>query len=182
MTQPTNGPDINAGQVDGQKPEEKDNKDHSFASIEDAVAELRRVRAENAQRRVKTREDEERLKEYETWKQSQMSEAEKIAAERDKLKADLRGAYVDVYAEKYGVPGERIKFVIGDTREEIEEAAKVLGVKSGPEANTGQVPPTQQTSSPPNLFPGSRGTPVGSSSDGKTTDFNAILRDQLRKA
>lgn len=161
--------------------EENTDEGSSFATVSDAVAEIRRLRAENAAKRVRSRDQETKMAEFEAWKLSQMTEADKIAAERDKYKAELTETLTAAYADKFNVPADRRRFITGTTKEEIEEAAKLLGdvkpEKVGEE--TGQVPPTQPKAGL-NLFPGVRGTPVGSKGAGGT-DFNAVLRDQLAR-
>lgn len=52
-------------------------------TAEQLRTELTKVRKEAAGRRVLTREQEAQLHEYETWKQSQLTELEKLQKERD---------------------------------------------------------------------------------------------------
>lgn len=170
-------------------PEDNDSLDASKngASLEeldrgDLVTIIKNLRQENAAKRVKDRDLEQKLSEYEAWKTSQMSELEKIQAERDSAVQSAKAALVEVFASKYNVPEERVKFISGVTREEIEEAAKVLGnPKTEDDANSGtEGEKNEKKTEMPDLFPGVRGKPVASDSSG--TDFDSILRDQLRRS
>lgn len=154
----------------------------STMSLDDALTVIKELRRENAARRVTTRETTDKLKEYEDWKATQMSEAEKLKAERDAAIQTSKQTLVQFYTEKYKVPENRIKFVSGDTKEDIEEAAKTLGEpeKGEPDAKATPVvnPPAIEKPNP-NLFPGARGNPIGSTSSG-TVDVDSALRQQLR--
>lgn len=143
------------------------------ASREDLLEEIKKLRTESAARRVENRKAKTELQQFEEWKRSQMSEAERLKLEVEEAKKSAMSAYVDVYAERYNVPEERRQFISGGSKEEIENACKVLG-EAKPDT------PSQPTGKPaPNLFPGTNGTALGSRSGG--TDFDEILRQQLRK-
>lgn len=140
-------------------------------TLEEAMAEIANLRKENAAKRVRNRAAEAELAEFNKWKESQMSEAERLSAARDSALEELRAERVESACNKFNVPAERRQFVTGNTKEEIELAAKVLG---DGENSSQQEPPKPNT----NLFPGTRGNPVGSSGTGKT--FDDILRAKLR--
>jgi hypothetical protein len=154
-------------------------------SAEDLATIIRDLRKENAAKRVKDKDLSAQIKEYEEWKESQLTELEKARQERDSAIAESRTALIDLYADKHNVPEERRKFLSGATREEIEEAAMVLGT---PKSDSGEEDEKNSKENPPppsgpNLFPGAsnRGTAVASSGSGGT-DFDSVLREALRAA
>ncbi|HSN24007.1 MAG TPA: hypothetical protein VLS45_07540 [Methylomicrobium sp.] len=158
-------------------------------STEDLASIIKELRKENAARRVKDNELKAKIEEYDKWKESQLSELEKAQKERDDAIAASNKALVDLYADKYKVPAERVKFLSGSTREEIEEAAKVLG--SGDAASGVEEDEKNGTTTTPatgfDLFPGAagRGTAVGSQGSSAASGeavFDQTLRDRLRSA
>ena len=181
------GPNENNGNSNSNAGQTGQTGHPGITTLEDALAAIENLRKENAGRRVLTKEQEKQISEYEEWKRSQLSEAEKLKADLEAQKAETAAAWREYYAKQYNVPEARQKFLAGTKKEEIEEAAKALGeAKSAPEGdgkpNTGS--PAGQpagTTPPPNLFPGAagRGKPVGSTNAG-ATDFDAELRNALR--
>lgn len=146
-------------------------------SPEDLAAMIKDLRRENAAKRIRNREDEEKLKEFEEWKRSQMSEAEKLKADLDEARAARLSDWIDMFCEKYNVPDDSKDLVKGDSRETIERLAKALGEKSQKNTDS-QNEDRGNRNSNINLFPGTRGSAVGST--GKNgTDFDNILRQQI---
>ena len=143
------------------------------ASTEELLAEIKKLRQENAAKRTKNREVQTELQQFQEWKRSQMSETDKLKADLEEAKNGAMAAWRDVFVEKYNVPAERQEFVTGATKEDVEKACKALGEGKKEEKQEGP------KNSSPNLFPGSRGSAVGSKTGGKT-DFDSILREQLR--
>ena len=165
--------------VEGEKPAggEAGEGGLESATPEELIAEIKKLRTENAAKRVRTREAAAELKAFEEWKRSQMSEADQLRADLDAARAEATSAYVDVFADRYGVPESRRKFISGSNKEEIEEACKALG-ESKP-ADGGQAAGGVPTSAPP-IFPGVRGAAVGSKKPaGASADD--LLRTLLRK-
>jgi hypothetical protein len=144
----------------------------SEASNEELLAEIKKLRAENAAKRVDAKKAKTELQQFEEWKRSQMSDAERLKHDLESAKKAAVDAYAEVYADKYNVPPERRKFVAGGTKEEIEEACKALGEEK-PDSGSGE---GQKPKAAANLFPGTRGAPVGSKAVG---DADALLRQKL---
>lgn len=120
----------------------------------------RQLRNENKNARLKNKDRDEKLSEYEKWKQSQMSELEKARADLEAERKSHRDTLVESVAHKYGVDDEYREFLVGDTRDELEERAKKLGKlgKSKEEDSGGAAP---------NLLGGRRGNAVGKNDDGR---------------
>jgi len=145
-------------------------------SVDDLKKELEKVRKEAASHRVKARENAEAKTELEKIRQSQMSDLEKAQARvkelEEKDSARAIDAAIEIAKAKYGFEEDDVEFLHGSNAEEIaasaEKLSKRLGKKEDPngQASAGQNP---------NLFPGTRGKPVGSTGP----DHNAILRQQL---
>lgn len=145
--------------------------DLSSKSPDELASMIRSLRKENASKRVANRETQQKLSEYEEWKRSQMSEAEKLKADLERAVAERQSDWIDLYCEKYNVPEDSRDLVKGSSREDIERLAKALGVKDAQRVE-------EEKPRNPNLFPGTRGSAVGST--GKNiNDFDAILREQL---
>lgn len=151
--------------------------DESKWTLEDLQKELAKTRREAAGYRVKAKENETAKSELDKIKEAQMSELEKankrIADLEALTKTSAKEAALEVAKAKYGFDADDLEFVKGDTPEEIaasaEKLAKRLGVKEeGTTATT--------SSGSPNLFPGTRGKPVGKDKE----DVNEYLRKQLR--
>jgi hypothetical protein len=124
-------------------------------SHDEALAELAKVRAEAAARRVANRDLEEKAKKWSEYEESQKTELQKLQdqlAERDKATAEakLEAAKVRI-AKKHNVPDEDIDLLVGD-----EDSMERLAARLGSKENAGS------TSGPSSLLAGNRGKPVGS--------------------
>ena len=143
-------------------------------SPEDLASIIAGLRKENAAKRVRNREDEQKLAEFEEWKASQLTETEKLKADLEKSRSDRLNDWAEMYCEKYGVPDDSRDLVRGESKETIERLAKALGK---PQEEAKEERPSQPNPNP-NLFPGARGSAVGST--GKNgNDFDVLLRSQL---
>lgn len=181
------GPNENSGNGNSNAGQTGQASHPGITTLEDALAAIENLRKENAGRRVLTKEQEKQISEYEEWKRSQLSEAEKLKADLEAQRGATAEAWREHFSTRYNVPESRRKFLSGATKEEIEEAAKALGEEKKPEGegkpNGGSAAGTPATppAAPPGLFPGAvgRGKPVGSTNAG-ATDFDAELRNALR--
>ncbi len=140
-------------------------------TYEELSAELAKTRKEAADRRVKARDAETKLREYDTWKASQMTELEKAQAEAKQVREDRRNDLVELALTRYGLEAEDADFLRGDTKEEILASAERVAKRLGKTPQEGAVVVTN-----PNLFPGTRGKPVGSNSSDNPND---TLRNAL---
>lgn len=148
-----------------------DTPDEEKLTPEQLRAELAKVRREAAAKRVSNKELDAKLKEYEEWKKSQMSEAERLKAERDELAAKV--AATDKEKLQRDVAREAklsVKFadrIRGNTREEMLEDAKALA-KDLPAAGGANA-----------LMAGNRGTAVGA---GAARSEDEWFRELFNKA
>jgi hypothetical protein len=153
-----------------------DNSDNlSEKTPEELASMIKDLRKENAAKRIRNREDENKLKEFEEWKRSQMTEAEKLRADLEKAKAEKIDIWREALCEKYDVPEEDRDLVNGSSKEEMDRLARKLGKKTNSSDKDNDA-----SGQSPNLFPGVRGKAVGSTgNNGK--DFDLILREKLRR-
>lgn len=118
-------------------------------------AELAKVRREAASRRVLTKEQAAQLKELDDWKKSQMTEAERLKAERDDAVSKLKEAETEKLQRKVAraakLPSHLADRIRGGTEEEMRVDAEALAA-SLPNAPSG------------GLFGGQRGSAVGADS------------------
>lgn len=140
--------------VNNQPPEPTEPPKLSYEQME---AELKKVRAEAASRRVALREQEEAAKKWTEYEESQKSELQKLqdaVAERDKRLAerDLEITRSKI-AREFNVADEDLDLLVGD-----EASMKRLAEKLG-KANA-KVEPKR----PVDLLAGNRGKPIGSPS------------------
>jgi len=142
-------------------------------TYEELQAELSKVRKEAADRRVTAREKENELAEFRKWKESQMTELEKAQARLAEVDKERYSDYVEIAQSKFGLEDEDLEFLKGSTKTEILASAEKLAARLG--RNAGEQGGGQERVNP-NLFPGTRGTPVGSGA----RDHNDILRSQLQ--
>lgn len=142
-------------------------------TYEELAAELAKTRKEAADRRVKNRDAEAKLVEYDAWKASQMTELEKAQAETKREKEERKADLVELALTKFGLDVDDAEYVSGETKEAILASAEKLAKRLGKTAEDGT--PVVTTNSP-NLFPGLRGKPVGS---GSAADANTRLRNEL---
>ena len=152
------------------------------ASPEDLKQIIKDLRRENASKRVVNKENDAKLAEFDEWKRQQMTEVERLKADADEARKEVVSTWQEYYVNKYNVPEARREFVRGSTKDEIEKAAKALGdsKEEKKESDSGNSDTSSDKKTFPDLFPGSRGKPVGSESAG-AVDFDTLLRQQLRK-
>lgn len=138
-------------------------------TAEQLRAELQKVRKEAASRRVLTREQEKQLAEFETWKKSQMTESERLKAERDEAVKKLQDAETEKLQRKVAraakLPVDLADRIRGNTEEEMLEDAKAMAKRLGGTAN--------------GMFAGQRGTPVGT---GAARSEDAWFRELFNNA
>ncbi len=141
-------------------------------TYEELQAELGKVRREAAGKRVANKELESELDAFRKWKESQMTEVEKAQSRLAEIEAERVSDWRDIAATKFGLDDEDMEFIHGSTKAEILASAEKYAKKAG----KGKPEEGESTGrGNPNLFPGTRGTPVGS----RATDPNAALRAQL---
>lgn len=143
----------------------------STLTHEQALAELSKVRAEAADRRVKNRDLEAAAKRWQEYEESQKSELQKLQdqlAAKDKAIADKElEVSRSKIAREFNVADEDLDLLVGDETNMKRLAAR-LGKKdegSGPR--------------PADLMAGNRGTPVGNS--GNTFSMDDFIRGTVTK-
>jgi hypothetical protein len=152
-------------EVTGQGTETQENntqENHDDLTPEQLRAELKKVRAEAASRRVALREQEEAAKKWREYEESQKTELQKLQdslTEKDKLLAqkdlDVKRAKI---AKQFNVADEDLDLLVGD-----EDNMKRLAERLGK---------TQETSTRPvDLLAGNRGNPIGRTDKENTASF-----------
>lgn len=137
---------------------------------EDKDAIISKLRKENAKRRIDENANAAKLKEFEDWKKSQMTELEKAQADRDEatrerdvLKTEkLR----DKVAKKFKLDDDIVEFLGTGTEEEMEERAAKLAPKESEKDEKGK--PTDAGKDSNGLFGGDRGKHVEPKSKSST--------------
>lgn len=142
-------------------------------TYEELQAELAKTRREAAGKRVKNNELETELSDFRKWKESQMTELEKAQARLQEVDAERRQDYLEIAQTKFGLEDDDLEFLKGTTKAEILASAEKYSSRVGSKASEKDEELQQRGN--PNLFPGTRGTPVGSGA----SDVNARLREQL---
>lgn len=141
-------------------------------TLEEALAELKRVRQEAASRRITNRELEEKAKRWEEYEESQKSELQKLQdalAEREqKLTSyELKEKKLDLIKE-FGLENDDLALLTGSDEASNRQIAETL------KARYEKLGASQQSNRPADLLAGNRGTPVGSTND--TNTFDDMLR------
>lgn len=132
---------------------DEENRPLSELSKDELNKLVNRLRKENAKRRVTSNQDAKDREEFEKWKNSQLTEKQRLEArvkelEAEKTKTD-REKLVRKVAKKAGLSLEMADRLRGDTEEELlEDAAGLVKIVG------------KQTSRAASLV-GNRGTPVG---------------------
>lgn len=137
---------------------------------EDLLKVVADLRKENAGSRVRNKTEREeitrKLNEHDEWKKSQLSEVDRLKAEKDdavKLATDLlREKRQATAAKKAGLDPDLADRISGDSDEEMLADAKKLAAKL----------PTKGTAPDANsMFAGQRGAAVGSGKDANEADW-----------
>lgn len=107
----------------------EDDTDKPTLTDEDKDKLIEKLRRENASRRVKSKEEQAELEAFRAWKESQMSEAEKLQARLKEAEDRLATATKKAVLAEYGLDQDLADFVFG-TEDEMVERAKVLAEKT----------------------------------------------------
>lgn len=142
-------------------------------SYEELQAELTKVRREAAGKRVANKELEGELSDFRKWKESQMTELEKAQSRLKETEDSRKADWNDIAQAKFGLEDDDMEFIHGTTKEEILASAKKYAERQGRNAGDGE--DERPVNRNPNLFPGTRGEPVGKNK----SSANDILREQL---
>lgn len=158
-------------------PEEKvvetpvEKTDGPSLSHEEALAELKKVRAEAASRRVALREQEEAAKKWAEHEESQKTELQKLQdalAAKDKAIAEKElEVSRSKIAKQFNVADEDLDLLVGD-----EENMKRLA------ARLGKTEEVKGTPRPADLLAGTRGKALGDS--GNTFSMDDFIRGSLK--
>lgn len=141
----------------------------SPADLKKMVEKLRR---ENAKRRVSEKEVNDKLKEYDDWKKSQLSEVDRLKQEAAEAKQEAEEIRTerrrDRVARKYEIDDDLAEFLGTGSEEDMTERAKKLSKVNESSSSNG----TGTSNS--GLFGETRGTPVnaGSSTGWLSDMFN----------
>lgn len=128
-------------------------------TLEQAQAELKKVRQEAASRRIELKEFKQKAEEWDKYQESQKTELQKLQdqlAEKDKaISAKELEVTRAKIAKQYNVEDDDLDLLVGD-----EENMKRLASRLGkPEGNS------TEERKPAELFAGNRGKPVGTSAN-----------------
>lgn len=152
-------------------PEAKPEGSSSTLTHEEALAELKKVRAEAASRRVALREQEEAAKKWAEYQESQKSELQKLQdalAAKDKAIADKElEVSRSKIARQYNVADEDLDLLVGD-----EANMKRLAERLGKKEEKGNPRPSD-------LLAGNRGKPIGDS--GNTFSMDDFIRGTVKR-
>lgn len=140
----------------------------------EAQQEIKRLRKENANKRVQNKERDAELAEFKKWKESQMTELEKAQSKIAELEKSGKEVRQIKAAREAGLDLELAGFVIGDSEEDMLESAKLLASKVG----------TAGTGTPNVSGAGSvrRGSAITDNGDDKKARANAFFTDLMRNA
>lgn len=141
-------------------------------SYEELAAEVAKLRRENGNKRVKNKELDAKLKEYDDWRKSQMSEVDRAKAEKAEVEKELHALRQEklqsVAARKAKLDPDLADRIKGETEEEMFEDARRLAKKYPASSSSGA-----------GLFGGaSGGRPVG---EGKEESEDSWFRKQFEK-
>lgn len=150
-------------------------------SPEELKAELKRVRQEAASRRIANRELEEQAKKWREYEESQKTELQKLQealAERDqKLTSyELKEKKLGLI-EEFGLEKDDLDLLTGSDEASNRKIAETL--KARYEKLGGKKEDTTERRSPADLLAGSRGNPVGSTSNDFNQTLGALLGQQV---
>ena len=139
---------------------------------DELLKEVAKLRREAASRRVANKEKDARLKEYDDWKKSQMTEVDRAKAETAELQSTVRELLSEknrnTAAAKAGLDLEFADRILGDTLEEMTADAKRLA------ASLGKTAPRKAS----DALAGQRGKGVGQNAVPSENDW---LLAELRK-
>jgi hypothetical protein len=160
-------------EVTPEKPQDE-SKGSSITSLDDALKVINDLRAENAAKRVKAKEVEEKAAKWEEYVQSQKTELERLTESKTALEkqlADLQANQLrDLIAKEVGVPEELIEFLTGADEQTLRANAKKLAsVKQGSETTAGK--------GKTDFFAGQRGTPVSKPAEGLNEFFKQMWKE-----
>lgn len=156
------------------------NETGSELTPEQLRAELTKVRKENAEKRIRNRELEEKAKKWEDYELSQKTELEKLQAEladrEKKLVETAREKTINALARKYKLEDDDLEFLTGSDEAALETQAEKLAKKLG----RGQEK-EEPKRRPADLLAGNRGTAVGSANNGNTFSMDEFIRGSARR-
>lgn len=158
-------------EVTPEKPQ-GEGKTSSITSLDDALKVIEDLRSENAAKRVKAKEVEEKAAKWEEYVQSQKTELERLTESKTALEkqlAELQANQLrDLIAKEVGVPEELIEFLTGSDEQTLRANAKKLASVK-PQGST--------TTAKTDFFAGQRGTPVSAKPEGLNEFFKQMWKD-----
>lgn len=153
----------------------QDELPESTMTLEDALAELKKVRSEAAQRRIKNRDLEEKAEKWKQYEDSQKTELQRLQdslAEKDnKLAAYQLSELRNSVVKEFGLELDDAELLTGTDEASIRRMAEKL------KARLGAVKPVAE-SRPVDLLAGNRGAPIGANSE---KDLDTILRQMVKR-
>lgn len=145
-----------------------------IATLDEAMAELKRVRQEAASRRIANRELEEKAKRWTEYEESQKTELQKLQealAAKEKALADYEFEKTKrAVVKEFGLEDDDLDLLTGADEASIRKQAERLKARVGK---------TNQSSRPADLLAGNRGTPVGSTSE--TVNIDDLFRAAAKR-
>lgn len=152
--------------------ESVEDKPSGIDNLDDALKVIESLRKENAAKRVKTKDVEDKAKRWEEYVESQKTEMEKLtesnatlSKENDDLKFSITR---DKIAREEGVPEDLLEFLVGTDENTLRAKAKKLAASAGSK-DSGE--------GKQDFFAGQRGKPVTPVTEGLNDWFTQMWRD-----
>lgn len=151
------------------------NTGNSIGSLDDALKVIESLRKENAAKRVKAREVEEKAKKWEEYVDSQKTELEKLTESKAALEKENQelkiGSLRSKVASEEGVPTNLVQFLTASDEAGLREQAKALASAKPKE-------PGKQA----DFFAGQRGTELKPTPKGLNDFFAEMWREADQKS
>ncbi len=152
-----------------------DDKPSTITSLDDALKVIDKLRSENAAKRVKTKEVEDKAAKWEEYVQSQKTELERLTESNvnlSKENAELKvGALRDRIAKEEGVAPDLFEFLVGTDEQTLRANAKKLAAVKKQGSQTTAV----------DFYAGQRGAPVAKPAEGLNDYFTQLWHESNNK-
>jgi len=153
-----------------------EDKTSTITSLEDALKVIDKLRNENAAKRVKAKEIEDKATKWEEYVQSQKTELEQLTESKAALEKELETLRVnglrDKVAKEEKVPDELLEFLVGTDEQTLRAMAKKLAA----------VKPQGSTTTAVDFYAGQRGTPVAKPAEGLNDFFTQLWHESDGKS
>ena len=146
-------------------------KPSTITSLDDALKVIDKLRNENAAKRIKTKEIEDKAVKWEEYVASQKTELERLTESKAELEREnetLKATYLrDKVAKEEGVPEDLLEFLTGTDEQTLRVNAKKLA----------SVKPKGSETTAVDFYAGQRGAPVSKPADGLNEFFTQMWKE-----